>query len=57
VVNGDTRMCRLCMSDEDVVLYVIYENPGSRKFNMPLRSRIKVCLGINVRKSSFDGVC
>lgn len=55
-LNSYARMCRLCMSDEDVVLYVIHENPGSKTFDHPLRYRIRVCLGISVRKRSFDGV-
>jgi len=56
VLNRSARMCRLCMSDEDVMLYVIHENPGSKTFDKPLRSRIRVCLGISVRKRSYDGV-
>ncbi|XP_023717257.1 zinc finger protein 629-like isoform X2 [Cryptotermes secundus] len=42
------RMCRLCMNEEDVVLYVINENPGFRNFGMPLSWRIMMCVGIAV---------
>jgi hypothetical protein len=56
VLNISARMCRLCMSDEDVMLYVIHENPGSKTFDEPLRSRIRECLGISVRQRSYDGV-
>jgi hypothetical protein len=49
------QMCRLCMKEEDVVLYVIHENPGSGHFDMPLSWRIVVCLGIAVRTCSYAG--
>lgn len=49
------RMCRLCMNEEDVVLYVINENPGFRNFDLPLPRRIMVCLGISVRTCSYIG--
>lgn len=49
------RMCRLCMNEEDVVLYVINENPGFRNYGMPLSWRIMMCVGIAVRTRSYVG--
>jgi hypothetical protein len=49
------RMCRLCMNEEDVVLYIINENPGFRNFDMTLSRRIMACLGIEVRTCSHAG--
>jgi hypothetical protein len=43
------------MNEEDVVLYVINENPGSRNFELPLSWRIMFCLGIAVRTCSYVG--
>jgi hypothetical protein len=43
------------MNEEDVVLYVINENPGLRNSDMPLSRRIMVCLGIAVRTCSYVG--
>jgi hypothetical protein len=43
------------MNEEDVVLYVINENPSFSNFDMPLSRRIMVCLGIAVRTCSYIG--